>query len=143
MKFPGVALVGSLAGGLTGGATQAVRAGAQAAAGAADTVQMLTSPVPELARPVVEAVARAAGLAIGSSNGSSATHPLPPVRWQSGRRVHLDLDPLLPFPCWQEHAALVEEPVRELPGVASAHVEGSLGRLVVELEDDPDGDAVL
>jgi cation-transporting ATPase I len=65
------------------------------------------------------------------------------VRWQSGRRVHLDLDPLLPFPRWHQHAATVEEPVRKIAGVANAHVEGSLGRLVVELEDDADSDAVL
>ena len=38
---------------------------------------------------------------------------------------------------------MVEEPVRKVPGVATAHVEGSLGRLVVELEDDTDSDAVL
>jgi len=68
------------------------------------------------------------------------------VRWRSGQRVHLDLDPLLPFPRWDEHAAVVEEPVRRIPGVAKAHVEGSLGRLVVELDadlDGPDSDAVL
>ncbi len=67
----------------------------------------------------------------------------PPVRWQSGQRVHLDLDPLLPFPRWHEYAAVVEEPVRRIPGVAKAHVEGSLGRLVVELDDDADSDSVL
>ena len=38
---------------------------------------------------------------------------------------------------------MVEEPVRKIPGVASAHVEGSLGRLVIELEDDADSDDVL
>ena len=57
--------------------------------------------------------------------------------------MHLDLDPLLPFPRWHEHAAVVEEPVRKIAGVASAHVEGSLGRLVVEIEDDADADDVL
>ena len=65
------------------------------------------------------------------------------MRWQSGQRVHLDLDPLLPFPRWHEYAAVVEEPVRRIPGVAEAHVEGSLGRLVVELDDDADNDVVL
>ena len=144
MKIPGVGLVGSLADGVTGGAAQVVRAGAQAAAGAAGTVQMLASPVVELAGPVVQSVAQSTGRVLGSSSTTArANHVEPPVRWQSGRRVHLDLDPLLPFPRWDEHAAVVEEPVRRIPGVAEAHVEGSLGRLVVELEDDADTDAVL
>jgi cation-transporting ATPase I len=57
--------------------------------------------------------------------------------------VHLDLDPLLPFPRWHEHTAVVQEAVRKIPGVAAAHVEGSLGRLVVELEDNADRELVL
>jgi cation-transporting ATPase I len=108
-------------------------------------VQLLASPVVELAGPVVQSMAQTTGRAIGMgvpSNGSSDA-VTPPVRWQSGRRLHLDLDPLLPFPNWHEHAAVVEEPVRRIPGVASAHVEGALGRLVVELESEADGDVVL
>src|ERR1700739_525851 len=134
MKIPGVA---SVVAGVTGGAAQAVRAGVSTAAGAAGAVQLLASPGVELAGPVVQSMAQTTGRAIGMgvpSNGSSDA-VTPPVRWQSGRRLHLDLDPLLPFPNWHEHAAVVEEPVRRIPGVASAHVEGSLGRLVVELED--------
>ena len=95
---------------------------------------MLASPVAELVGPVVQSVAQSTGRVLGQTNGSAA-QPTPPVRWQSGRRVHLDLDPLLPFPRWDEHAAVVEEPVRRIQGVAEAHVEGSLGRLVVEFED--------
>ena len=147
MKIPGVpALVGSLAGGVTGGAAQVVRAGVNAAAGAAGTVQMLASPVMELAGPVMQSVAQSTGRVLGNSSGpfgGTAAHVEPPVRWQSGRRVHLDLDPLLPFPRWDEHAAVVEEPVRRIPGVADAHVERSLGRLVFEIEEDVDPDAVL
>ena len=147
MKIPGVpGLVGSLAGGVTGGAAQVVRAGVNTAAGAAGTVQMLASPVVELAGPVMQSVAQSTGRVLGNSSTGSANHVEPPVRWQSGRRVHLDLDPLLPFPRWDEHAAVVEEPVRRIPGVAEAHVEGSLGRLVFEIEqdlDDRDADAVL
>ena len=142
MKIPGIGLVGSLADGVTSGAAQAMRAGVQAAAGAAGTVQMLASPVVELVGPVVQSAAQSTGRVLGTSNGSGA-HPAPPVRWQSGQRVHLDLDPLLPFPRWDEHAAVVEEPVRRIQGVAKAHVEGSLGRLVVEFEDDADTDVVL
>ena len=142
MKIPGVT---SVVAGVTGGAAQVVRAGVSTAAGAAGAVQMFASPVVELASPVVQSMAHTTGRAIGMgtpSNGSP-NGTAPPVRWQSGRRVHLDLDPLLPFPSWHEHAAVVEEPVRRIPGVATAHVEGALGRLVVELESEANGDAVL
>src|SRR5271168_5520610 len=142
MKIPGVS---SVVAGVTGGAAQIIRAGVSTAAGAAGAVQLLASPVAELAGPVVQSMADSTGRALGintSTNGSPDTI-LPPVRWQSGNRVHLDLDPLLPFPRWHEYAAVVEEPVRRIPGVAKAHVEGSLGRLVVEIEDDADYDAVL
>lgn len=146
MKIPDVAdLVGSVVGGVTGGAVQIVRAGAHAAAGAADTVQMLASPVVEFASPVMQSVAQSTGRALGAghSPNGSANRVEPPVRWHSDERVHLDLDPLLPFPRWHEHAAVVEEPVRRIPGVAKAHVEGSLGRLVIELDKDADSDVVL
>jgi cation-transporting P-type ATPase I len=142
MKIPGVA---SVVAGVTGGAAQVVRAGVSTAAGAAGAVQLLASPVVELAGPVVQSIATSTGRALGM-NGSANGSPdaiTPPVRWQSGQRVHLDLDPLLPFPRWHEYAAVVEEPVRRIPGVAEAHVEGSLGRLVVELSDDADNTAVL
>jgi cation-transporting ATPase I len=131
MKLPGVAAV---VGGMTGGAAQLLRAGVNSAATAAGAVQLL-------AGPVAESVSQSTGRLLGTGNSVNGTAP--PVRWHSGRRVHLDLDPLLPFPRWHEHAALVEEPVREIPGVAAAHVEGSLGRLVIELEDDADSDVVL
>ena len=130
---------------MAGGAAQVVRAGVSAAAGAAGTLQTLASPVAELAGPVIQSVAQTTGRAIGldsSTNGSAAT-VTPPVRWHSGQRLHLDLDPLLPFPRWHEYAPAVEEPVRRIAGVTKAHVEGSLGRLVVELSDDADHDAVL
>src|ERR1700758_227740 len=143
MKIPGVA---SVVAGVTGGAAQVARAGVSTAAGAAGAVQVLASPMVELAGPVVQSVAQSTGRAIGMSsppNGSSSDTITPPVRWQSGRRVHLDLDPLLPFPRWHEYAAAVEEPVRRIPGVAKAHVEGSLGRLVVEFSDDADNDLRL
>ncbi len=142
MRIPGVA---SVVAGVTGGAAQVVRAGVSTAAGAAGAVQLLASPVVDLAGPVVQSVAHSGGRALGiniSPSGAPET-VAPPVRWQSGHRVHLDLDPLLPFPRWHDYAAVVEEPVRRIPGVAKAHVEGSLGRLVVELEEDADKDAVL
>lgn len=141
MKIPGVA---SVVAGVAGGAAQVLRAGVSTAAGAAGTVQTLTSPVAELAGPVVHSMAQTTGRAIGIGVTSDSSNGVaPPVRWQSGRRVHLDLDPLLPFPAWHEHAPVVEEPVRRIPGVATAHVEGALGRLVVELDSAADGDRVL
>ncbi|OBB91835.1 HAD-IC family P-type ATPase [Mycobacterium sp. 852002-30065_SCH5024008] len=142
MRIPGVA---SVVAGMTDGAAQVVRAGVSTAAGAAGALQALTNPVAELAVPVVQSMAQTTGRAVGLTGSTNGSGPsvTPPVRWQSGRRVHLDLDPLLPFPGWHEHAPAVEEPVRRIPGVASAHVEGALGRLVVEFEHEPDSDAVL
>ncbi|MCV7062806.1 hypothetical protein H7I76_25385 [Mycolicibacterium vaccae] len=37
----------------------------------------------------------------------------------------------------------MEEPVRKIPGVASAHIEGASGRLVVELTEGADADAIV
>ncbi len=138
MKVPGVAAV---IGGITGGAVQMLQAGVEGVANTADAVQTL-------AGPVVQSVSQSAGrfLGTGSSSNGTPDGAVATVRWQSGRRVHLDLDPLLPFPRWHEHAAMIEEPVRKVLGVATAHVEGSLGRLVIELEDledKADSDAVL
>jgi cation-transporting ATPase I len=142
VKVPGVA---SVVAGVTGGAAQVVRAGVSSAAGAVGAVQTFTGPVVELAGPVVQSMAHTTGRAIGLGAPPSASRNgvTLPVRWQSGRRVHLDLDPLLPFPDWHEQAAVVEEPVRRIAGVASAHVEGALGRLVVEFDSDADSDHVL
>ena len=129
MIVPGVATV---VGGITGGAVQILRAGASTAADAAEAVQTLVGPV-------VESVNQSTSRLLGDARNGTA----PPVRWRNGRRVHLDLDPLLPFPRWHEHAPAVEAPVRDIAGVASAHVEGALGRLVVELDDGADCDQVL
>jgi len=148
VKIPGLSgVVGSVAGGVTGGAVQALRIGVNSAAGAVGVVQTLASPMAELVGPVMQSAVQSTSKVLGTGVNGSADHVAPPVRWESGQRVHLDLDPLLPFPSWHEHAAVVEEPVRRIPGVAKAHVEGSLGRLVVEidsdLEDGRDQDAVL
>ena len=135
MRVPGVT---ALVGGVAGGAVQMLQAGVQGVTTAADAVQTLTGPVLD---SVSQSTARLLGTGRptnGNRDGASAT-----VRWQSGQRVHLDLDPLLPFPRWHEHAAVVEDPVRKIAGVASAHVEGALGRLVVEIDDGVDADDVL
>ena len=120
MRVPGVT---ALVGGMAGGAVQMLQAGAQSVASAADAVQTLTAPV-------IDTVSHSTARVLGSGRAASKDSASATVRWQSGRRVHLDLDPLLPFPRWHEHAAVVEGPVRAVAGVANAHVEGSLGRLV-------------
>jgi cation-transporting P-type ATPase I len=135
MRVPGVTAV---VGGITGGAVQMLQAGVQGVADVAETMQTLTAPVLDTVSHSTSRLLGTGGSTNGNRNRASAT-----VRWQSGRRVHMDLDPLLPFPRWHEHSAVVEEPVRQIPGVSSAHVEGALGRLVVEFDDDVDGDAVL
>src|ERR1700722_5918882 len=138
MKVPGVAAV---VGGIAGGAVDMLQTGVNGVATAAGAMQMLAGRV---VNSVSQSTARVLGT--GSSSNGSPDGTAATVRWQSGRRVHLDLDPLLPFPRWHEHAAMVEEPVRKIAGVATAHVEGSLGRLVVELEDlqdNADSDRVL
>ncbi len=116
------------------------------AAGAAGAVQLLASPVVELAGPVVQSAGRFDRPSARDQHLLLTAPPTPSCRRCAGRagnRVHLDLDPLLPFPRWHEYSAVVEEPIRRIPGVAEAHIEGSLGRLVVELEDDVDNAAVL
>lgn len=115
MKIPGVATV---LGGVTNGVAQTVRAGARLPGSAAAAVQTLASPVLELTGPVVQSVVQTTGRAIGvrGSHNESPDGMTPPVRWRSGRRVHFDLDPLLPFPRWHEHAAMVEEASPQDPG---------------------------
>jgi cation-transporting ATPase I len=133
MKVPGVT---ALVGGVAGGAVQMVQAGVQGVTTAADAVQTLTGPV-------LDSVSQSTARLLGTSRPTNGDGATTTVRWQSGQRVHLDLDPLLPFPRWHEHAAVVEDPVRKIAGVASAHVEGALGRLVVEIDDGADADDVL
>ncbi|OBJ70994.1 cation-translocating P-type ATPase [Mycobacterium sp. 1274756.6] len=136
MAVPGVT---TLVGGITGGAAQLLRAGVT---GAAESTAWLrdstTDTVQTILGPVIEAVNQTAGQLRGAQTGSAL-----PVRWRSGHRVHLDLEPLLPFSRWHEHADAVQTPVRAIPGVTSAHVEGALGRLVVDIAPDADRDRVL
>src|ERR1700744_3467234 len=138
MRVPGVAAV---VGGVTGGAVQALQAGAQSVATAVDTMQTLTGPVLDTVNQSTSRLLGSRGSTNGNRDSASAT-----VRWQSGRRGHMELDPLLPLPRCREQGSVVEEPVRLIPGVSSAHVEGALGRLVVQIDDSlesDDSDAVL
>src|SRR5579884_231217 len=127
MRVPGVA---SVLGGMTDGAARVVRAGVQGTAGAAGAMQLLTTPV-----------VRSAGRVLGTAGNPHADVP-PPVRWHTERRMHIDLDPLLPFPRWHDHAASIEQAARKIPGVSSAHIERALGRLVIEHEEHADSDRI-
>ncbi|MBV9090169.1 MAG: cation-translocating P-type ATPase [Mycobacteriaceae bacterium] len=130
MKLPGAGVV---VGGVTAGAARVLRAGVLGAAGAVGAVQTLTSPA-------VRSVGRSTGRMLGTRN--NADGPAPSVSWHTGRRVHLDLDPLLPFARCFEHASVVEDAVRRIPGVRAAHVEVALGRLVVEHAHHADSSAL-
>ena len=85
MMVPGVTAV---VGGITGGAVQVLRAGVN---GAAESTSWLrdsaTDTMQTLLGPVVESVSQTAGRFLGDSGNRTAL----PVRWRSGRRVHLDL----------------------------------------------------
>src|SRR5437588_5272316 len=122
VKIPDLTTV---VGGVTGRAIEVLQAGAQGVAAGTPLLTGVpsrlrataTGAMQALAGPVARSVMQSTGRVLGTGNsadGATAT-----VRWQSGKRVHLDLDPLLPFPRWHEHAATVEEPVCKIPGVAA------------------------
>src|SRR5574340_1612555 len=121
-------------GGWAGVGARVLRAGmlGTAAAGA----------MPALAGPVLGSVFGAAGRALSGALGHPPLDQAASVAWSADRRLHLDLDPLLPFPRWAEHADEVQAAVRALPGVTAAHVEGALGRLIVEREEHVDSDTI-
>ena len=99
-----------------------LQAGVQGVADVAETVQTLTGPVLDTVSHSTSRLFGTGGSTNGNRDGASAT-----VRWQSGRRVHMDLDPLLPFPRWHEHAAVVEEPVRQIAGGVQRSRRGRTG----------------
>jgi len=127
MRVPGVAAV---VGGMADSAARVARVGVQSAAGAVGAAQLLTAPVVRSAERVL------------GTTGNSHRAAAPAVCWHTDRRLHVDLDPLLPFPRWHQHAAAVEHAARKVPGVSSAHVERALGRLVVEHAGSVDGDTM-
>ena len=142
MKIPGVA---DLVGTLTGGAALALQAGVRLRAGAAGAVQILASPVTELVGPVVQTVAHTTGRVIGPggpTDGASETSASGALA-ERATGAPGPRSACCRFPRWHEYAPVIEEPVRRIAGVAKAHVEGSLGRLVVEIAEDADDDAVL
>lgn len=131
--LPGVM---SLAGGALDEGARTVRSGlaaVSAVAGVVDTVAgPLARPVIESVRPVTDVVGR---WAAGSTDRSGVS-----VAWDSPRRLHMDLEPLLPFPAWVEYAQTLEQAATQVPGVRSTHVENGLGRLVVDHDGTVDRD---
>jgi cation-transporting ATPase I len=62
----------------------------------------------------------------------------PRVIWSAGSRLHIDVGSLLADGPSPRLAACLEETAQAVPGVASAHVEPALARLVVQAEPDQD-----
>ncbi|TSE01498.1 cation-translocating P-type ATPase [Skermania sp. ID1734] len=126
----------TVVGSVGGAGLRVLRAGAVGAIGTASAVQALTNPM-------VTSVERTTGRLLAVVGNDHEPPRVPPsVAWHTGRRVHLDLEPLLPFAHWSEYAEAVEEAVRKLPGVTSAHVERALGRLVVEHREQADAERI-
>ncbi len=98
----------------------------------AGTGQALTAPVMDATRSLTDSALAALG-------GVRAADSSPSVAWSAGRRLHLDLAPLDGIAV---SVADVEAAVRALPGVASAHVEGALARLVVDRDPAVDADTI-
>ncbi|MGF6885211.1 cation-transporting ATPase I [Nocardia sp. GAS34] len=88
-----------------------------------------------LVGPVSGPIRTAARIVFGGSPGGGEVEASSSVAWLAGRRLHVDLDPVLPFPAWVQWSAELERAVEAVPGVVSAHVEGVLGRLVIEREE--------
>ncbi|MGI8848500.1 MAG: HAD-IC family P-type ATPase [Candidatus Dormibacteria bacterium] len=111
--------------------TEVARAGFSIASTATDAAGVVSSPVIAATRSIAR---RAAAEMVPELE--LPTRPLQAVlvAWSNGRRVHLDLRPILGFPHSAAHVIAVEDVIRALPGVVAAHVETSLARLVVECE---------
>jgi cation-transporting ATPase I len=118
---------------------------ARLAAGAmASTVRIGSATAlvaPALVGPAVGPVRDWARVVLGGPPRGGADEAGVPPAWASGRRLHIDLDRILPGTNAAEGAAELERLVAAGPGVVSAHVEDILGRLVIELAEaaDPDG----
>ncbi|MDG3010401.1 cation-translocating P-type ATPase [Rhodococcus sp. D2-41] len=107
----------------------AVRAGFTATAIGAGTVMALTDPAVHAGRSAFDGARTLVGQG-------------PALAWSARGRLHLDLEPMVPFHQLSRHTADIEDAVRALPGVTVAHVEGTLGRIVVEHESGLDVEEV-
>ncbi|WP_083884487.1 cation-translocating P-type ATPase [Nocardia higoensis] len=90
-----------------------------------------------LLQPVTRPIRESARTVLGSAEKDVGEVVLP-MSWRTARRLHVDLDQVLPFPGWVRGAAQLERVVGATPGVVSAHVEGILGRIVIEREETAD-----
>ena len=99
---------------------------AMTGAGAAFGVgQAVVNPVVTTGRGVVSGVRELVGYPI----------PGPRVVWSAGRRLHIDVRTSLGPSCPTARVSAVESVARSVSGVAEAHVEPALGRLVVLSSD--------
>lgn len=119
---------------------------ARLAAGAmASTVRIGSATAlvaPALVGPAVGPVRDWARVVLGGPpRGGTNEADVAPV-WTSGRRLHIDLDRVLPGTNGAAERAELERHVAAGPGVVSAHVEDILGRLVIELAEAADPDEI-
>jgi len=88
-----------------------------------------------LVEPVTRPIRESARIVVGAPTERPDGEAVVPMSWLAGRRLHVDLDQVLPFPGWVQWSAELEHAVGATPGVVSAHVEGILGRMVIEWEE--------
>ncbi|WP_051187884.1 cation-translocating P-type ATPase [Nocardia tenerifensis] len=104
---------------VTGVGSVALRLGARTTAAAAGTAWDVASPVVDVGRSVADGV-----WSVVQRDAS--------IAWVSRRRLHVDLAPLVPGSHLSAVADEVVAAVSNIPGVTGAHVETTLGRLVIE-----------
>ncbi|WP_309226810.1 MULTISPECIES: cation-translocating P-type ATPase [unclassified Mycolicibacterium] len=115
----------------------ALRAGSTAAEAAIGTAGTAAGVTQAVAGPFVAVGRTALGALAGGAAGRDTS-----VKWSAGRRLHLDLDAIAPQ--WAEYSVAIEDVVGALPGVAAVHVEGLLGRLVVDrVEEEISADEIV
>ena len=119
-------LLSGLARGVGSLAVQTAPVGVGAAFGVG---QVLVGPVVSTGRGIV------GGVVAGARELVGYPCPGPRVVWAAGRRLHIDVQATLGEGCRSERVSAVESVARSVAGVAQAHVEPALGRLVVLAED--------
>jgi len=123
-----------LAGAALGAGTGLVRVGAQVTETAVGAAVGTTLAVVEPLAQVTFGAGRAVQAVVTGTSGNA----VPSVAWSSGRRLHFDLHPMMSAQQLALYGADIAAAVTEVPAVSAAHVEGALGRLVVDRDPDAD-----
>jgi cation-transporting ATPase I len=131
MRVPGLTV---LAGAALGAGTGLVRVGAQVTETAVGAAVGTTLAVVEPLAQVTFGAGRAVQAVVTGTSGNA----VPSVAWSSGRRLHFDLHPMMSAQQLALYGADIAAAVTEVPAVSAAHVEGALGRLVVDRDPDAD-----